>query len=277
MALATLVGLAASLLSWKSRSIVSSWMMAASIPPFLVLMRLMAESFGLVPTMWEMRVVLSVVLAVTVPLLLYALSVVTHDRKEIRVRANHLPTQDALTGLLNAETFLLQLEEACNRVNGHQEKVGVVLVDLVNYELIREKFGDTLGEQCLLRSVVKLQRVLRDMDPAGRMGRARFGLILQGVADKDLLTERMVKLVASGHIPIPGLVPAIALQFQAACALLHLTPMSAQDMVQSLSELLNGMSAGTRRPIRFAETVNTIRLDPPSVPPPQDLASQPVA
>jgi hypothetical protein len=53
--------------------------------------------------------------------------------------------------------------------------------------------------------------------------------------------------------------------------------MSAQDMVQSLSELLNGMSAGTRRPIRFAETVNTIRLDPPSVPPPQDLASNPVA
>ena len=44
-------------------------------------------------------------IAMSVPLLMYALSRATHDRKELAIRANHLPNQDALPGLPTREAF----------------------------------------------------------------------------------------------------------------------------------------------------------------------------
>jgi hypothetical protein len=61
----------------------------------------------------------------------------------------------------------------------------------------------------------------------------------------------MVKLVASGLIPLPGLVPEVTLQFHAACVLLHETPLTSREALTLLNELLDRMNPGTRRPIRF--------------------------
>jgi hypothetical protein len=67
----------------------------------------------------------------------------------------------------------------------------------------------------------------------------------------------MVKLIASGLIPLPGLVPEVTLHFQAACVLLHENPVPAERVLDDLRELLAGMSSQTRRPIRFLEALPT--------------------
>jgi len=220
-------------------------------------MYMVGEALGYLPLLWEMRYLISLGVAITVPIMLYALSQITHDRKELVVRANHLPTQDALTGLLTAEVFQKHLEEAVQRAIEHREPLALVVVRVVNHNAIREAFSDTTAEQCLLRAVVKIQRILRDVDPAGRVGTAQFGLLMEGVATRAALTERMVKLVASGLIPLPGLVPEVTLHFQAACVLLHENPVPAERVVDDLRHLLEGMSSHTRRPVRFLEAVPT--------------------
>ena len=255
--LAACVGLLGSQLSWRFRSSVGRWLFASYVLQFLAVLRLIAESWGLVPFWWEFRYVTSLAIAVSVPLLLYALSRATHDRKELAVRANHLPNQDALTGLLTREAFMEQYQAAYERVINDGEPVGVVLVSVINHEHIRKAFGDTTAEQCLLRAVIKLQRVLRDVDPAGRVDTNRFGLLLEGVADKDALNQRMVQLIASGLIPIPGLAPEVTLQFQAACVLVHHNPVSPDQLMAELDTLLRDMSPRTRRPIRFLEAPPT--------------------
>ena len=105
--------------------------------------------------------------------------------------------------------------------------------------------------------MIKLQRVLRDVDPAGRVDTSRFALLLEGVADKDALNQRMVQLIASGLIPIPGLTPEVNLQFQVACVLLHHNPITPQRVMDELGGLLQDMSPRTRRPIRFLEAPPT--------------------
>jgi len=192
-----------------------------------------------------------------VPVLLYALSQLTHDRKELVVRANHLPTQDALTGLLTPEVFQTHLETAVQRAIDHREPLALVMVRVTNHEHIRQAYSDTTAEQCLLRAVVKIQRILRDVDPAGRVGTAEFALLMEGVATRQALTERMVKLIGSGLIPLPGLVPEVTLHFHAVCVMLHDNPVPPARVLDDLRDLLAGMSPHTRRPIRFLEALPT--------------------
>lgn len=257
MLFATLIGLVATFLSWRGGSPVARWLMLALIPQFLGLLYMVGETIGLLPQLWELRYLTSLGVAITVPVMLYALSQVTHDRKELVVRANHLPTQDALTGLLTAEVFQTHLSEAVQRAIDHREPLALVMVRVVNHNQIRQAFSDTTGEQCLLRAVVKIQRILRDVDPAGRVGTAQFALLMEGVATRQALTERMVKLIASGLIPLPGLVPEVTLHFQAACVLLHDNPVPAERVLDDLRGLLEGMAPNTRRPVRFLEALPT--------------------
>lgn len=257
MIFATLVGLGATFLSWHNGSSVGRWLMLALLPQFLALTYMLGETVGLVPLFWQMRYVTSLSVALTVPILLYALSQLTHDRKELVVRANHLPTQDALTGLLTPEIFQTHLEGAVQRAIDHREPLALVMVQVTNHEHIRKAYSDTTAEQCLLRAVVKVQRILRDVDPAGRVGTAQFGLLMEGVTTRQALTERMVKLIGSGLIPLPGLVPEVTLHFQAACVLLHDNPVPPERVLGDLRELLAGMSPNTRRPIRFLEPAPT--------------------
>ncbi len=257
MIFATLVGLGATFLSWYNGSTVGRWLMLALLPQFFALTYMLGETVGLVPLMWQMRYVTSMGVAITIPVLLYALSQLTHDRRELVVRANHLPTQDALTGLLTPEVFQTHLEDAVQRAIDHREPLALVIVQVTNHDHIRQAYSDTTAEQCLLRAVVKVQRILRDVDPAGRVGTAQFGLLMEGVNTRQALTERMVKLVGSGLIPLPGLVPEVTLHFQAACVLLHENPVPPERVLVDLRDLLAGMSPNTRRPIRFLEAAPT--------------------
>ena len=259
---AAIVGMIGSQLSWRFRSAIGRLLVASYVLQFLAMMRLIAESWGLVPYWWEFRYFTSLAIAMSVPLLLYALSRATHDRKELAVRANHLPNQDALTGLLTRAAFMGQYASAYERVISDGEPVAVVLISVINHEHIRQAYSDTTAEQCLLRAVIKLQRVLRDVDPAGRVDTHRFALLLEGVADKDALNQRMVQLIASGLIPIPGLEPEVNLQFQVACVLLHHNPVTPERVLDELGGLLQDMSPRTRRPIRFLEAPPTHPVAP---------------
>ena len=263
---AAIVGMIGAQLSWRFRSAIGRLLVASYVLQFLAMMPLIAESWGLVPYWQEFRYFTSLTIAMSVPLLMYALSRATHDRKELAVRANHLPNQDALTGLLTRAAFMEQYEAAYERVVYDGEPVAVVLISVINHEHIREAFGDTTAEQCLLRAVIKLHRVLRDVDPAGRIDAHRFALLLEGVTNKDALNQRMVKLIASGLIPIPGLEPKVSLQFQVACVLLHHNPVSPQRVLEELGGLLQDMSPRTRRPIRFLEAPPTHPVAPSSNP-----------
>jgi hypothetical protein len=81
--------------------------------------------------------------------------------------------------------------------------------------------------------------------------------LLDGVGSRQMLTERMVQLIASGLIPLPGLTPPVTLQFHVGCVLLHENPLTPETALAQLDALLESMSPHTRRPIRFLEPVPT--------------------
>lgn len=257
IAVAPYLGLLAAFLAWRRNNNAAPWLAVAYAPQGLVLLVLSLQSLGVMPSSWLDRYVLIAAVALTVPLLLHTVNLRLRERKEVETRVDHLPSQDALTGLLTEELFAKQLHEVVIRASEHKEPAAVVLVDVVNYERIKLVYGDATAEQCLLRAVIKLHRVLRDVDPAGRVGNARFGLIIEGITSRQALSERMVKLIASGLIPLPGLTPEVTLQFHVAAVLLSEKIPDPTQVISELSGLLATMSSRTRRPIRFLEPETT--------------------
>ena len=255
--LGTACSLLATAVNWRAGSPLGAWLLWTYTPKFALVIWMTLEAGGSLPAFWPLRYLLTLTVAASVPALVYALGRATHDRKEVVARAEHLPTQDALTGLLTADAFQTHLTEAYERAITHREPLALVLVNIANLDHIRHNMGDPAAEQCLLRAVIKLHRVLRDVDPAARVGSARFALLLEGVGSRQVLTERLVKLVASGLIPLQGMPTEVTLQFQAACVLLHENPVEPAQALNELAGVLAGISPRTRRPIRFLEPVPT--------------------
>ncbi len=258
LALGPVLALGAAVMTWRRGNPVGKWLLIAYLPQSLAVLFLAAQMFALVPTLWEARYAMLAGVAFSVPLLLQALHMRARERREVEDRARALPTQDALTGLLNRQQFMTQVDAALARALDDKEPSAIVLVEIINHDRLRATFGDAVAEQCLLRAVVKLHRVLRDVDPAGRVDTARFGLVLEGVSSRDTINERMVRLIASGLIPLPGLQPEVTLHFHATCVLLNELIPDGRTILDQLGELMAEMSPRTRRPIRFLEPELTV-------------------
>jgi len=212
---------------------------------------------GWLPASFGTQNAIVVAMAIEVPLLLVALNIRSRERHGAQIREIALSTQDALTGLLAAHLFLDRLRLVIARYNRDPDNAAIVFIDLVNYPAIKAQFGTAVAEQSLLRSVIKLRRLLRDVDTVSRVGEARFGLILEGVTSRIAVTDRAARLIAAGLMPLKGLKPEVTLQFHIAAVLLEERMGEPEELTRALEALLASMSSRTRRPIRFLEALDT--------------------
>ncbi|MCJ0762053.1 sensor domain-containing diguanylate cyclase [Variovorax terrae] len=248
-----LINVAAALLIWRRGDVVGLWMATAYAPMALAVLLAMVRVFGWVPFSWLAQYAVVIAMALEVPLLLVALNIRSRERHSAEVRAQALSSQDALTGLLAAHLFQDRLRQVVHRHQRDRESAAIVLIDLVNYQRIKDFHGPAVAEQSLLRSVIKLRRLLRDVDTTSRVGEARFGLIMEGVSSRTVVTDRAARLIAAGLMPLKGLKPEVTLQFHIAAVLLCERSLEPAALNEALGELLSGMSGRTRRPIRFLE------------------------
>lgn len=254
---ATLVNLWIAFAAWRRGDAVGAWVLLAYVPLALAVGMALVRMFGWLPVSFGTQYAIVVAMALEVPLLLVALNIRSRERHGAQIRELALSSQDALTGLLAPHLFHDRLRQVVGRYKRYKENSAVVFIDLVNYPRIKAYYGSAVAEQSLLRSVIKLRRLLRDVDTVSRIGEARFGLILEGVTSRIAVTDRAARLIAAGLMPLQGLKPDVTLQFHVAAVLLAERMGDAPELVEALDRLLASMSARTRRPIRFLEPETT--------------------
>jgi GGDEF domain-containing protein len=253
LALVVTLGLAKSFLAWRRNDLVGLWVLASFTPVAAATLLTVAVILGRVPSSGFSQYALLMALSLQVPLLLGALNIRSRERHSIELREQEMSSQDALTGLLAAPIFLDRLKQVAERAQRHHEPAAVMYIELVNYAYIRKTWGIAVAEQSLLRSVIKLRRILRDVNTVGRVDEARFGLILEGVASRTVVTELAARLIAAGLMPLKGLKPEVILQFHVAGVLLTEKLAPGPELAAQLGSILTSMAARTRRPIRFLE------------------------
>jgi len=253
LTLCVILALITAFLAARRRDEVGLWVLGAFTPLAMATLLAVARIFGWVPSSWLIEHSLMIALALEAPLLLVALNIRSRERHIIETREQAMSSQDALTGLLTPHLFNDRLSQVVSRAARHKEPAALVYVELVNYDYIKRTHGIAVAEQSLLRSVIKLRRILRDVDTVGRIDEARFGLILEGVSSREPVTDLAARLIATGLMPLKGLKPEVLLQFHIASVLLNEKLMVGPELSQALSDLLGRMGARTRRPIRFLE------------------------
>jgi two-component system, sensor histidine kinase LadS len=253
----TLLNMGVAWFCWRRGDVVGMWVLLAYAPLTLAVLAAMLRLLGWLPTSFVTQYAVVVALTLEVPLQLLALSIRSRDRHGAQIREQALSSQDALTGLLAQHLFHDQLRQVVARFDRHRDDAAIVFIELANHARIKAHFGQAVAEQSLLRSVIKLRKLVRDVDTVARIGEARFALILEGVRSRAVITDRAARLIAQGLMPVPGLKPEITLQFHVAAVLLCEHSGEPSELAQSLNALLGAMSSRTRRPIRFLEPPQT--------------------
>ena len=247
------LGLSLAARAWQRGDRVGKWVLFAYAPLALAVLLAVARAYGWIGVSWVVQYGVVVALLIEAPMMMVALHVRSRERHEITTREQAMATHDALTGLLKEHLFDYRVSQAVKRSIRRGEDAAIVLISLVNYDAIAQVHGSTVAEQSVLRSVIKLRRVLGDVEALARVGSSRFGLILEGSTSRHRITEMGARIVAQGLMPLPGLVPDVTLQFQLVAACLRELPPLEKDIKAELLNLLSSMSRRTRRPIRFLD------------------------
>jgi two-component system, sensor histidine kinase LadS len=263
MILVTTVGLTLATRAWRLGDPVGKWIFLAYAPLALAVLLALARAYGWIIVSWVVQYGVVAALLIEAPMMMVALHARSRQRHEIRTREQALKTQDALTGLLTEHIFDDRIRQTLARSIKRREDAAIVLISLVNFESIARAYGLPVAEQSVLRAVIKLRKVVRDVETVARVGTSHFGLILEGASHRSRITDIGARLIAQGLMPLPGLVPEVTLQFHLAAVVLRELPGADQDIKGGLQGLLRSMSARTRRPIRFLEVASMGVTHPP--------------
>ena len=97
---------------------------------------------------------------------------------------------DFLTGIANRRIFSERSEEALRRSQKHEERYGLILLDLDNFKQINDAFGHDAGDD-VLRCVGKLlkSQLRSHRDVAARLGGEEFGMLCFGHLDEELIVQ----------------------------------------------------------------------------------------
>ncbi|MGC9951087.1 MAG: HD domain-containing phosphohydrolase [Bryobacteraceae bacterium] len=121
-------------------------------------------------------------------------------------QAQHQASTDELTGLPNARSLCLHIQEELMRAKVTLGRGAVLVCDLDGFKSVNDNFGHLAGNEILHRVARILQANCRVSDYVGRLGGDEFVMLLGGATAKDL--ERRVseidRMVRAAGLEICG-------------------------------------------------------------------------
>jgi diguanylate cyclase (GGDEF)-like protein/PAS domain S-box-containing protein len=111
------------------------------------------------------------------------------NRKRAEDTIRELAYQDALTGLPNRVLFNDRFSMALAQARRHQQRLGIMLLDLDHFKDINDTLGHSVGDKLLRIVAERLAGLLRTSDTIARMGGDEFLLLLTEIARlNDVIT-----------------------------------------------------------------------------------------
>ena len=129
------------------------------------------------------------------------------ERKRLEAELRELATTDTLTGLPNRRRFLARLEEEHARLKRFDTmQAAVLMLDLDCFKRVNDQYGHAAGDEVLRHFASLLQREVRQIDTASRLGGEEFAVMLPGATQASAFefAERFRRKVAESHADYEG-------------------------------------------------------------------------
>jgi diguanylate cyclase len=98
--------------------------------------------------------------------------------------------KDGLTGLYNRAAFDIQLKDAMDAFQRHQQMFCVVLLDVDGFKQINDSFGHVAGDRVLVEIARCLRQTFRQDDFIARYGGDEFVALIENISG-DMLKKRI--------------------------------------------------------------------------------------
>lgn len=112
----------------------------------------------------------------------------------MEVQAARQTAQDNLTGLPNRTLFLDRLEQAIEAAHGHDQRVGVLVIDLDNFKEINEVLGQHNGDRVLKSVARRLSHAVSEPATVARLAGDTYAVLLPRVLGADELLLMAVRM-----------------------------------------------------------------------------------
>jgi diguanylate cyclase (GGDEF)-like protein/PAS domain S-box-containing protein len=127
------------------------------------------------------------------------------ERTRLERELSHQAFHDSLTNLANQALFRDRVDHALVRATRNGLNVGVLFLDLDNFKNVNDSLGHTAGDELLVAVAERLRGSLRATDTAARLGGDEFAVLIEDVADPEVVTATAARLIAAMQQPfVPG-------------------------------------------------------------------------
>lgn len=123
------------------------------------------------------------------------------ERRRIEAQMRHQATHDMLTGLPNRALFIETLDQALSRARRHQERFGLLYIDIDGFKAVNDSFGHQAGDSLLVEIAQRLRAMMRVEDTVARLGGDEFAIVVDHAGDPDALLKKGQAICASLAAP----------------------------------------------------------------------------
>ena len=142
-------------------------------------------------------------MALQVAVLLLGLADDTARLRRERDVATNQAGHDPLTGVLNRRALQQRLQVLLDDAATSGQPLSLVFLDLDHFKRINDRFGHSVGDQCLCELVGRARLAMREADVLARYGGEEFVLVLPGRNGGEALAwaDRLRQEIAASPFP----------------------------------------------------------------------------
>jgi diguanylate cyclase (GGDEF)-like protein len=128
------------------------------------------------------------------------------ELQEAHQLAHRMARTDELTGLNNRRAFTEQCERALEQARRYGRQLALVMFDIDHFKTVNDTYGHAAGDRVLQALAEAIERTVREVDVAGRLGGEEFAVMLPetGGVEAAALAERLRQAVAGLSVPHEG-------------------------------------------------------------------------
>ena len=119
------------------------------------------------------------------------------NQQKLLARIHHQANFDSLTNLPNRHNILAQIARAIEAADNSDTSCAVIIMDLDGFKSVNDTFGHSVGDQMLVETARRLQKISTSNEIVARLGGDEFAILLTDVANPEHGVRRAKKYLDS--------------------------------------------------------------------------------